>query len=95
MMFVNISPAIYNVNETLCSLNFASRCRNIELGQAKRQNGQHSSAKDPQSPQMAISQNSEAVEKPNRKPTDAGSVSSASIRSPVNRKNTINNFECK
>ena len=37
LMFVNISPAIYNLGETLCSLNFASRCRNIELGQAKKQ----------------------------------------------------------
>ena len=35
MMFVNISPAVYNVGETVCSLNFASRCRNVELGQAK------------------------------------------------------------
>ena len=37
LMFVNISPAIYNVSETLCSLNFATRCRNVELGQAKKQ----------------------------------------------------------
>lgn len=37
MMFVNISPAVYNVGETLCSLNFASRCRSVELGQAKKQ----------------------------------------------------------
>lgn len=37
MMFVNISPAIYNLSETVCSLNFASRCRNVELGQAKKQ----------------------------------------------------------
>jgi hypothetical protein len=38
-MFVNISPAVYNVSETLCSLNFASRCRSVELGQARRQVG--------------------------------------------------------
>ena len=37
LMFVNISPAVYNLNETLCSLTFASRCRNVELGQAKKQ----------------------------------------------------------
>jgi len=36
MMCVNISPAIYNVGETVCSLNFASRCRSVELGQAKK-----------------------------------------------------------
>jgi hypothetical protein len=27
LMFVNISPAAYNVGETICSLNFAARCR--------------------------------------------------------------------
>jgi kinesin family protein C2/C3 len=37
LMFVNISPAVYNMGETLCSLNFASRCRSVELGQAKKQ----------------------------------------------------------
>mmetsp|Transcript_26709 Transcript_26709/g.83667 ORF Transcript_26709/g.83667 Transcript_26709/m.83667 type:complete len:710 (+) Transcript_26709:541-2670(+) len=36
MMFVNISPAVYNVSETLCSLNFAARCRAVELGGASR-----------------------------------------------------------
>ena len=35
-MFVNISPADYNVTESLCSLNFASRCRKVQLGQAKK-----------------------------------------------------------
>lgn len=44
MMFVNISPAVYNVGETVCSLNFASRCRNVELGQAKKQTGSASTA---------------------------------------------------
>ena len=37
LMFVNISPAIYNLGETVCSLNFASRCRNVELGAASKQ----------------------------------------------------------
>ena len=37
LSFVNISPAIYNLGETVCSLNFASRCRSTELGQAKKQ----------------------------------------------------------
>ena len=36
MMVVNISPAVYNEGETVCSLNFASRCRNVELGQARK-----------------------------------------------------------
>jgi len=31
MMFVNVSPAEYNITETLCSLNFAARCRNVKL----------------------------------------------------------------
>eukprot|EP01038_Epipyxis_sp_PR26KG_P008183 gene8183-11070_t len=37
LTFVNISPAVYNLSETVCSLNFASRCRSTELGQAKKQ----------------------------------------------------------
>ena len=39
LTFVNISPAVYNLGETVCSLNFASRCRSTELGQAKKQTG--------------------------------------------------------
>ena len=35
-MFVNCSPAEYNVSETVCSLNFAKRCRAVELGAAKK-----------------------------------------------------------
>lgn len=34
LMFVNISPSTYNIQETLSSLQFASRCRNVELGRA-------------------------------------------------------------
>ncbi|XXG74727.1 hypothetical protein AAC387_Pa07g3375 [Persea americana] len=37
LMFVQISPSENDVNETLCSLNFASRVRGIELGPAKKQ----------------------------------------------------------
>lgn len=36
-MFVQISPNENDVTETLCSLNFASRVRGIELGPAKKQ----------------------------------------------------------
>ena len=36
LMFCNVSPASYNVGETMCSLNFAARCRNTELGAAKK-----------------------------------------------------------
>ena len=36
LMFVNASPVIYNVGETMCSLNFAHRCRSVELGSAKK-----------------------------------------------------------
>merc|ERR1712014_386405 len=36
LMIVCSSPARSNVTETLSSLNFASRARNVELGQAKR-----------------------------------------------------------
>ncbi|MQL87822.1 hypothetical protein Taro_020378 [Colocasia esculenta] len=37
LMFVQISPSENDVAETLCSLNFASRVRGIELGPAKKQ----------------------------------------------------------
>ncbi|XP_057948127.1 kinesin-like protein KIN-14Q [Malania oleifera] len=37
LMFVQISPNECDLNETLCSLNFASRVRGIELGPAKKQ----------------------------------------------------------
>lgn len=37
LMFLQISPNENDVNETLCSLNFASRVRGIELGPAKKQ----------------------------------------------------------
>lgn len=36
-MFVQISPNESDLSETLCSLNFASRVRGIELGPAKKQ----------------------------------------------------------
>lgn len=36
-MFVQINPNENDLSETLCSLNFASRVRGIELGPAKRQ----------------------------------------------------------
>ncbi len=35
-MFVNISPVLWNAPETTCSLNFATRCRSVELGSAKK-----------------------------------------------------------
>jgi kinesin family protein C2/C3 len=35
IMFVNISPALYNLSETVCSLKFAARCRKTALGEAK------------------------------------------------------------
>lgn len=38
-MFVNISPAAYNSGETICSLNFAGRCRNVQLGQQAHKKG--------------------------------------------------------
>ncbi|OVA05594.1 Kinesin [Macleaya cordata] len=37
LMFVQVSPNENDLSETLCSLNFASRVRGIELGPAKKQ----------------------------------------------------------
>ena len=37
LMFVNISPVEWNLQESICSLNFATRCSAVSLGQAKRQ----------------------------------------------------------
>ncbi|KAI4333368.1 hypothetical protein L6164_018192 [Bauhinia variegata] len=37
LMFVQISPNEHDLGETICSLNFASRVRGIELGPARRQ----------------------------------------------------------
>jgi kinesin family protein C2/C3 len=36
LMFVNMSPVSYNTDETFCSLNFAARVRNVELGKASK-----------------------------------------------------------
>eukprot|EP00736_Rhodelphis_marinus_P014317 Rmarinus@m.20946 len=36
LMFLQIAPDHINVNESVCSLNFASRVRNVELGLAKK-----------------------------------------------------------
>jgi hypothetical protein len=35
-MFVCVSPSDSDASESLCSLNFAGRVRNVELGPAKR-----------------------------------------------------------
>ena len=43
LMFVQISPSSNNVTETLCSLNFATRARSVELGQAKKHSDSSSS----------------------------------------------------
>lgn len=37
LMLVQISPSENDLSETLCSLNFASRVRGVELGPAKKQ----------------------------------------------------------
>jgi len=39
LMLVCASPCVTDASETACSLNFASRVRNVELGPAKRKGG--------------------------------------------------------
>ena len=36
LMFVNINPAPKSAGESICSLNFAARCRAVQLGKAKK-----------------------------------------------------------
>jgi len=36
IMFLNINPIRESSDESLCSINFASRCRQVQLGQAKK-----------------------------------------------------------
>jgi len=36
LMFVNITPALESAGESQCSLNFAGRCRAVQLGTAKK-----------------------------------------------------------
>ncbi len=36
LMFVNLSPMASNCDESICSLNFAGRVRNVELGKATK-----------------------------------------------------------
>ena len=48
LMIVCVSPVLFNVEETFCSLNFASRVRTIELGKASKnvsKDGKKSGAK--------------------------------------------------
>ncbi|TMW64335.1 hypothetical protein Poli38472_012957 [Pythium oligandrum] len=47
LMFVNVSPVQWNAWETLCSLNFASRCRNVALGLAKANTSANASSPSP------------------------------------------------
>jgi len=35
-MIVNVTPSPISKSETLCSLTFASRCRSVQLGMARR-----------------------------------------------------------
>jgi kinesin family protein C2/C3 len=47
LMFVCVSPVIYNAEETFCSLNFASRVRSVELGKASKNVTSAAGAKAP------------------------------------------------
>lgn len=38
LMLVNMSPALADTQESVCSLNFAARARNVELGLVRGEN---------------------------------------------------------
>ena len=35
-MFVNINPSLKNKSESVCSLNFAKRCKSVKLGKVRK-----------------------------------------------------------
>lgn len=35
-MYLNVSPVMWNSQETICSLRFGARCRSVQLGKAKK-----------------------------------------------------------
>lgn len=93
LMFVNLSAAASNAEETLCSLQFASRVRQVELGAAvkstakvsatieesKEEGGEEDELASPQRGNMA----SPPPRKPTITPASAGSGTSAK-RAPSN-----------
>lgn len=80
-MFVNISPAIYNVGESICSLGFAARCRSVELGQAKKNvdDGTRSAKKAPSS---SSGESSSVMMTPAKTPLSSGTVRRTSSAIP-------------
>lgn len=84
-MFVTVSPALYNVTESICSLNFASRCRNVELGMAKKQTSTSNTPEIDVSSGLKTLQSSSEVA--NSSTTDQSSSSNkSSSRSQILRK---------
>ncbi len=72
LMFVNVSPAPYNVGESVCSLNFAFRCRSVELG--------HAVATRKAGPSAASSATASAASGGEDKPASASSALGSSAR---------------
>lgn len=94
LMFVNISPAVYNLGESLCSLNFAARCRNVELGQATKKVTSGDDATTATSGNNAItptkispatSSSSLSTTSSSMKRVDSSSISASSIASSSRR----------
>ena len=46
VMFVNINPSPASIQESMCSLNFASRCRSVQLGKSSRAKSVKSKAEE-------------------------------------------------
>lgn len=77
LMFVNVSPVASNADETVCSLNFASRVRSVELGRASKNVSSGSPPQDGEAPaELSTSM---------RRPVAAPAASSMASRSAAPR----------
>ena len=90
LMFVNCSPVLWNAGETVCSLNFAKRCRSVQLGAATKNSSNPEVVKLRRQvaelrEQLDIGGSSRLHNSTGRSPSRTKGASSRSIRSPSRR----------